>query len=236
MEEIRINKYLADKGMASRREVDKLIQAGKVFVNGEKALLGQKVKDTDEVTLQRKARVQMERNRQYLLFNKPKGIVTVNAQKGEQSIQDILKLDKGVVPIGRLDKESTGLILLTNDGRVTKKLLSPDSKQEKEYVVSVNKRISDTELKSLEDGLTLEDGLKTKPAKTKRLATNSFSITIQEGKRHQIRRMLAALRLEVKSLKRVRIANLILGSLAPGKLTALSKQESKDFLAFLGLR
>lgn len=232
---IRINKYLADKGLTSRREADQLIQAGKVFINNKKAVLGQKVDAKDSVLIQRDTRVQIQKSRQYLLFNKPKGIVTVNAKEGEREVKDIVQLDRGVVPIGRLDKNSSGLILLTNDGRVTKKLLSPDSHCEKEYLISVNKNIRPAILEKFEQGISLEDGYVTKPAKVKKLSDRSISITIHEGKRHQIRRMFAVLGYELRSLKRVRIANLKINGLSEGELVQLSANQKKEFLSFLGI-
>lgn len=196
---IRINKYLAERRYASRREADKLIVAGKVTINGRVAKLGDKVNLNDkvEVDLPKQAKI-------YLAFHKPRGL------KMEE-----IKAPAGVFPLGRLDKESEGLIIFTNDGRLTSKLLAPAAHQEKEYLVVVDKPLDGLDLKHLSQGVKIEN-YRTKPAKVERLDDNTFRIILTEGKKHQIRRMCAALGYQVQGLKRTRIAKLRLGNLRAG--------------------
>ncbi|MEZ4156407.1 MAG: pseudouridine synthase [Candidatus Paceibacterota bacterium] len=232
---IRINKYLANEGMCSRKEADRLIARGAVLINGKRAELGQKVEKGDEVSLKREAKKGFEKERAYLLFFKPKGIVTVNAQGSDKEIRDIVSLEKGVVPIGRLDKLSTGLVLLSNDGRITKKLLSPEFNHAKEYKVKVNKILRPGFLMHLEEGVTLEDGYKTKPAKVKKLGPKAFSISITEGKHHQIRRMCAIFGYEVEDLSRTAILGFRATDMKSGELKKLTKPEVAELLKALGI-
>lgn len=224
MSDIRINKRMADLGLASRREADALIAAGKVLVNGAPATLGQKVLETDDITLQGK---QIEK--QYLAYYKGRGIVTHSPDPGDTDIATKIKADYGLTclnPIGRLDKDSEGLILLTNDGRLTGPLTDPDAGQEKEYDVTVDKPINNWFLKHMRQGVEIE-GYKTKPATLTANPKNQkrFTITLTEGKKHQIRRMCAALGYQVQSLKRTRIVNVELGQLKPNQYRKLTKDE-----------
>jgi len=227
--EVRINKYLADESISTRREADKIISAGKVKINGRTAVLGDKVKPTDKVEVIKK----IKNNFTYYAYNKPRGIITHGAQKGEKDIISSIPL-KGVFPIGRLDKDSEGLIILTNDGRITDRLLNPKYEHEKEYVVKTRTPISERKLAIMERGMDLE-GIKTKPCKTKFLGEKSFSIILSEGQKHQIRRMCDALTLPIDSLKRVRIMNIEIGKLAPNEYRKIEGKELEDFLKSLNL-
>ncbi|MDO8601597.1 MAG: pseudouridine synthase [bacterium] len=234
---MRINKYMAAQKIASRREADRLIEAGSILLNGRKAVLGDKVKKGDKVELAQEAFKATQASRVYLAFNKPTGVVTHSPQEGEQAIEDILKYTKTkIFPLGRLDKESHGLILLTNDGRVTERLLSPELNHEKEYVVKVNKPLTEGTLSRLGRGIRLEDGEITKPAEVlSEPFIKTIRLVITEGKRHQIRRMLAALGYDVVDLRRVRIMNIELGDLALGAHREIKGAELKEFLKSLGL-
>ncbi|PIR38416.1 MAG: 23S rRNA pseudouridine synthase F [Candidatus Zambryskibacteria bacterium CG10_big_fil_rev_8_21_14_0_10_42_12] len=226
---MRINKYLAHTGIATRREADNLIEKGFVFVNGKKAVLGQTISKTDKVEVRRK-----QKNKYvYLAFNKPVGIVTHSPQGSEQEIKDILDI-KGVFPVGRLDKNSHGLIILTNDGRLTDKLLNPESGHEKEYLVTTKDKLRSSFKEKMEGGVKIE-GYTTKPTRVDILGENKFKIILTEGKRHQIRRMVVALFNEVRELCRIRIMNIKLGNLKPGEYRYLEGDELSRFLTALGI-
>lgn len=233
---VRINKYLADHGYASRREADVLVEQGKVLINGKKAVLGDKVSETDEVRVEG-----VEQGKKvYYAYYKPTGIVTVNAQEGEQEILDVTEFPEKVYPVGRLDKESEGLIIFTNDGRVVDALLNPDSQHEKEYSVHVNKDITHIFLRKMQDGIDIgvvgkTRHYKTKPALVRKTGKKTFDIVITEGKNRQIRRMCGALGYKVTSLKRFRITTVELGSLKAKQFKVLKGVELQKFLNSISL-
>lgn len=227
---IRINKYLAEKKICARREADKLISAGKVKVNGKKAELGQKVFENDKVSVEATGKKLI-----YIAFNKPKGVITHSPQMGEDSIKDIVNFD-GVFPLGRLDKDSCGLIILTNDGRVTDRLLNPEYEHEKEYIVRVSKPITGIFIKIMENGVKLDDGYVTKKCELNKISQDRFSIILTEGKKHQIRRMCAALGYSIKHLERRRIMNIKLNNIQPGDFREIKGKELEEFLMSLGLK
>jgi len=227
---MRINRYLALKGYATRRKADELVKANKVFLNGQRAVLGDLVHESDTVEVRGHEPL---RERLYFAYHKPEGIVTHGPQGDERDIQQSIKRTD-IFPIGRLDKKSRGLIILTNDGRITGPLLDPDTEHEKEYLVTVDKRVTNQFLKHMGRGVNIE-GYVTKPAQAKRESENVFSIILTEGKTHQIRRMCAALGYVVRDLKRVRILNIKLGSLKENQLRALKGRELNDFLQTLNL-
>jgi 23S rRNA pseudouridine2604 synthase len=221
---IRINRYLALHGYATRRKADELIERGLVTINGEAAKLGDMVKEGDAVSVKKK------KNRSkliYLAYNKPEGIVTHGPQGDEKDIAMSIKRHD-VFPLGRLDKKSHGLILLTNDGRVTGPLLDPDTHHEKEYEVTVDKKISNHFLKWMAKGVNIE-GYTTKPAAAEKVNDKKVRITLTEGKTHQIRRMCAALGYVVRDLKRVRILNIKLGRLKPNEYREIVGPELAAF-------
>jgi 23S rRNA pseudouridine2604 synthase len=228
-EGIRINKYLAMQGVSTRRDADKIIAAGKVTINGRKAILGDKVKDGDKVEILKKIR----NNFVYYAYNKSRGVITHSPQRDEKDIASSISL-KGVFPIGRLDKDSEGLIILTNDGRITDRLLNPKYVHEKEYVVKTRVPIKDYQLNTMEKGMVLE-GINTAPCKIKHIDENTFSITITEGQKHQIRRMCDALTLPIESLKRMRIMNIKLNNLKSNMYRKIEGEELKLFLKSLSL-
>jgi 23S rRNA pseudouridine2604 synthase len=225
----RINKYLAEKGISTRKAADKLIMAGKVIINGRKAVLGDKVEETDKVEISKK----IKNDFLYYAYYKPRGVITHSPQKGEKDILTSSGL-KGVFPIGRLDKDSEGLIILTNDGRITDRLLNPKYDHEKEYVVKTREPIKPFHLKVMEKGMDLE-GIKTKPAKTKFINEFTFSIIIREGQKHQIRRMCDALSLSIDSLKRIRIMNIKTDKLKNNQYRELKGEELDKLLKSLSL-
>lgn len=232
---IRINKYLAEQKIASRREADELIETGKVLVNGKKAKLGQQITENDKVEL-----VGKTKKYKYLAYYKGRGIITHSPSEGEVDIATRLKKDYGITdmsPIGRLDKDSEGLMILSNDGRLTGPLLDPEANHEKEYDVTVDKSVSAGFSKMMSLGVDIE-GYKTKPAKVRLNPKNNkrFRLIITEGKKHQIRRMCAALGFQVKSLKRVRIMNIELSNLKPNQYRKISGEELQILLKNLDIK
>lgn len=227
----RINAYMAHKGIASRREADAAIAAGLVFVNGKRAKLGDRVNPTDKVEVRGAAK-----EKYYVAYHKPIGIVSHSPRENEQGISDVFHFKVPLAPMGRLDKDSHGLIILTNDGRVTGRLLDADEGREKEYYVRVDKAVRSGFLQKLSEGITLEDGLKTKPARTKRMGERSFSIVLTEGKRHEIRRMCAAFDYRVLELCRTRVMDIRLGTMKPGEGRELTNAERTKFLDKLGIK
>lgn len=228
-DEMRINKYLANRGIATRKDADKLIEAGKVMINGRRAILGDKVRPTDKVEVTKK----LTKNFVYYAYHKPRGIITHSPQEGEKDITSSIPL-KGVFPVGRLDKDSEGLIILTNDGRITDRLLNPKYDHEKEYIVKTRVPVKESQLAIFEKGMELE-GIKTRPCKTKLLGEKAFSIIISEGQKHQIRRMCDALNLPIESLKRVRVMNIRLEKLTANDYREIKGEELKKLLTSLSL-
>lgn len=228
---MRINKYLAHNNYCSRREADCLIEEGKVRVNGSLAKLGDQVTETDVVTVDN---AEEQKSRVYYVYNKPLGVVTSNPHDYEEGIADILSLDD-VYPVGRLDKDSTGLVVLTNDGRLTKHLLDPDKEVEKEYEVRVQEKLQSNFARAMESGIDIGDYV-TKPCRVEVTGDSEFSIILTEGKNRQIRKMCNALRYTIKSLTRVRVATLHLGRLKIGEYRQIKGDELEDFLSELGLR
>ena len=228
-EGIRINKYLATQGVSTRRDADKLIEAGKVMINGRRAILGDKVKEGDKVEITRK----IKNNFVYYAYNKPRGVITHSPQRGEKDILTSVGLE-GVFPVGRLDKDSEGLIILTNDGRITDRLLNPKYDHDKEYIVKTRVPIKDSHLSVMEKGMELE-GINTAPCKTRLIDEKTFSITLSEGQKHQIRRMCDALTLPIENLRRVRVMNIKLGKLETNAYRKIEGEELNEFLKSLGL-
>lgn len=231
---MRINKYMALRGISTRRGADGLIERGFVTINGVKAILGDKVEREDKVEVRTKGK---QKEYVYLAYNKPKGVITHSPQHGEQDIKNALKVagyPSDVAPMGRLDKDSHGLILLTNDGRVTDRLLNPKSEHEKEYVVKTREELRSNFKEKMQAGVDIED-YKTKPCFVQIRGKKEFMITLTEGKKHQIRRMCVALHNDVVDLRRVRIMNIKLGSTPDGGFRPIEGSELAEFLRSLGL-
>jgi len=232
---IRINKYLADQKIASRREADALIADKKVLVNGKVAVLGQHINPGDKVEV-----VGATKKYLYLAYYKGRGVITHSPAAGEIDIITRLKKDysiTGVAPLGRLDKDSEGLILLTNDGRITGPVLDPEANHEKEYEVTVDKPVTGMFVKLMALGVDIE-GYRTKPATVVASPRNQkkFTLVITEGKKHQIRRMCAALGYQVQTLKRLRVMNIELGTLKPNQYRKIAGAELKELMTTLGLQ
>lgn len=226
---IRINKFLALKKIASRREADELIKKGQVRINGRIAVLGDMVSENDRVS------ANSQKKLHYYAYNKPAGVVTHSPQKGEKGIGDIVKFPQKVFPLGRLDKDSRGLIIMTNDGRMTDKLLNPEYEHEKKYIVRVNGEIKREFLLKMASGVKLDDGYVTKKCRLKKEAPEVFSIILTEGKKRQIRRMCSAFGYRVLDLERVKIMNISLLDIREGKFRAISGAELAKLKKDLGL-
>ena len=232
---MRLNKYLADAGLCSRREADRRIEAGRVTVDGSVATLGTQVEDGQEVMCDGRP-VSAKERAVILICNKPRGIVCTAEKREKDNIIDFIGYPIRVFPVGRLDKDSRGLILLTNDGELSDALMRSRNGHEREYEVTVNKSIDAAFVRSMSEGVTLKElDVTTLPAKVKKLSADSFSITLTQGLNRQIRRMCEALGYRVKDLKRIRIENLTLGDLAEGKYRELTEAEEAKLRERIGL-
>lgn len=228
---MRINKFLAMKNHSTRRGADELIKKNLVLINGRFAVLGDKVNEDDVVEVRGNKKAS---SYEYYAFNKPIGMLT-----------EAINIS-GLFPIGRLDKDSHGLIILTNDGRITDRLLNPKHVHDKEYIVKVKEKLRSNFKAKMEEGVQIENE-RTAPAKVKILGEKKFSVILTEGKKHQIRRMCSALFAEVEDLERIRIMNIELGppapdgtggragKLAPNQQRKIEGEELKTFLKSLGL-
>ena len=232
---LRLQKYLSQSGICSRRKAEEYILRGLVLINGVAATIGQSVDPAvDTVTINDEI-VQETNELVYYKINKPRGIITTCKQDGESSILDIVDIAERVFPIGRLDKDTTGLLILTNDGRLSNYLMHPRYEHEKEYSVETYGRIEDDELNTLSNGVMVL-GKMTAPAIIKRLASGKFAITITEGRNRQIRRMVETVGHGIKRLKRIRIENILLGSLEEGQYEPLSERELDGLFKKIGVK
>ena len=227
MKETRINKYLSEAGYCSRRAADKLIEDGRVTINGEVPLMGTKIVEGDVVKVDGKSVVKKDEKAVYLVLNKPRGIVcTTDTRVEKDNIIDFLNYPKRIFPIGRLDKASEGLILLTNDGDIVNKILRARNNHEKEYIVQVNKPIDKDFVKKMSRGVPILDTI-TRPCKVEQLSRVRFKIILTQGLNRQIRRMCEYLGYHVQQLKRVRIMNIHL-DLPNGKFREMTKEEFRE--------
>ena len=233
---IRIQKFLSEAGACSRRTGEKHILTGEVTVNGKVVTaLGTKVDPAVDTVHLKGVRVQKADRLVYVMLNKPTGVVTSCEHRGEPVVTDLVDLPQRLFPVGRLDKESTGLLLLTNDGRIHHRLSHPSFDHEKEYDVSVQRTIDDAALEALRQGMRL-DGAMTRKARVKRIAARRFRIVLKEGKNRQIRRMVGKVGNRVARLHRIRVSDLKLGRLGKGEWRHLTTDEVRRLLNRLELR
>jgi pseudouridine synthase len=227
---MRLQKFLSAAGVCSRRHGENYIQAGRVRVNGSPAtVLGTQVDpEKDRIEVDGK-KVTLRTRHIYLALNKPKGYVTSCSHPGETVVMDLIDLPQRLFPVGRLDKDTTGLLLLTNDGRLHHRLSHPSFDHEKEYEVTVERPITDSVLERLSTGVQLK-GAMTRPANIRRLSGHRFKMVLQEGRNRQIRRMVKKVGYRVVRLKRIRVANIHLGRLPIGAWRYLSPKEEKDLV------
>ena len=224
----RLNKAIAETGYCSRRGADKLIEEGRVKVNGESVGLGVKVTDADEISVNGEV-VTKKDERVYLVFNKPTGITCTTDTAIQGNIISYINYPFRIFPIGRLDKPSEGLIFLTNDGDIVNKILRSRNNHEKEYIVGVNKKVTDWFIKKMSNGIPILDTV-TKKCKVEKIDDYSFRIILTQGLNRQIRRMCEYLDFDVRSLKRVRIMNIELGDLKKGEIRTFNSSEMEGLL------
>lgn len=222
-DEVRLNKYISETGFCSRREADKLIEQGRVKIDGVKASTGMKVSKGQSVYVDGKP-LKVENELVYIALNKPVGITCTTESKIKGNIVDFINHEKRIFPIGRLDKDSQGLIFMTNDGDIVNKILRAGNNHEKEYIVTVNKTITDEFIKGMSNGVPIL-GTVTKKCLVKKESKNSFRIILTQGLNRQIRRMCEYFGYEVKKLERIRIMNVSLGNLKIGSWRYLTKKE-----------
>lgn len=227
-EEIRLNKFLSDAGFCSRREADRLIEKGKVFVNDKSALMGQKVTINDVVRVDNQV-ITREEERILIAFNKPVGIECTSDEANPDNIIDYIGYHKRIYPIGRLDKNSQGLILLTNDGSLVNNILKASNYHEKEYVVTVDKPLTEDFIQKMSSGVKILDTV-TRPCKVTEVNKHTFHIILTQGLNRQIRRMCKELGYNVQKLKRIRIMNIELGNLQIGKYRDVTEDELKEMI------
>lgn len=219
---MRINKLLSNYGYCSRKEVSRLIEDKRIIVNGKLCEQGQWVEESDDILLDGE-KVQKKEN-VYIALNKPKGIVCTSSREIKDNIIDFLNYKDYVFPVGRLDKDSEGLILMTNDGELANMILSSESYHEKEYTVTLDKDFDDEFIYKMSNGVNIL-GTVTRPCKVKRINNNTFNIILTQGLNRQIRRMCKAFGYNVIKLERIRIVNIISKGIGPGKWRYLTKEE-----------
>jgi 23S rRNA pseudouridine2604 synthase len=229
---MRINRYFTDRGICSRREADRWVEAGRVSINGRVAVHGDRINEGDQVCVDGKAVEPVEKQPVILAFNKPIGVECTSDPEVENNIISAVNYPERVFHIGRLDKMSEGLILLTNIGDIVNKILRRRYGHEKEYVVILDHPISDSQIRELRHGVELDDGL-TAPCEVVRMGTQRIKMVLTEGRNRQIRRMAEALGFRVLRLKRIRVMNIELGDLPKGKWRPLSASETKTLMGEL---
>ena len=237
METTRLNKYLAQCGVCSRREADKLIEAGKVFVNGQVADMGCKVTEEDEVRVGKKV-LGGKAKTVVLAFYKPVGVTCTEKDKyAEKIINDYINYPVRVTYAGRLDKDSEGLLLLTNDGNLINAVMRGANGHEKEYIVKVNQEVTDTFVEEMRKGVYLKElEIKTRPCQVEKIGKYTFRIVLTQGLNRQIRRMCKTLGCQVTHLKRVRVMNVLLGNLLPGKYREVTGEELEELYRSVGMQ
>lgn len=222
---IRLNKYLSSSGICSRREADELIAQNKITINGKTALMGEQITGDEQICIMGKPIKKAENAHIYIALNKPRGIVCTT-KNDKNNVIDYLHLDRRVFPVGRLDKDSEGLLLLTSDGDIVNRMMRSANAHEKEYHVRVNRPVDQHFIEKMSAGIFLEElGVTTRPCRVWQTGQYTFSIILTQGLNRQIRRMCQSLGYRVTTLKRYRIMNIELGSLPTGKWRELTQEE-----------
>lgn len=227
--EVRINKYLADAGVASRRQADKLVESGQVTINGVKAKNADRVQPQDVVCVKGK-RIYTQDEKHVVAFYKPEGVTCTKKDKyAKVTIDDVFRYPLRLNYAGRLDKDSTGLLIMTNDGELIDRMMRARNHHEKEYVVKVNQKITPEFIAKMSEGVYLEElDVTTRPCKVTKEGEHTFRIILTQGLNRQIRRMCESLGCRVETLKRVRVMNIVLGDLKPGMHRKIEGDELKE--------
>ena len=229
---VRLNKFISESGLCSRREADRLIEAGRVLVDGSVAVSGQKVSEKQEVLVDGK-HISKEEEMVLLAVNKPRGVVcTTDKRWGDQTVEELIHYPKRVFYMGRLDKDSQGLLLMTNNGEILNKMMRAGNYHEKEYLVTINKPVTLEFLNAMRSGVPILDTV-TRPCTVKKVSHDTFRIVLTQGLNRQIRRMCEALGCRVTFLKRLRVMNVELGDLQPGEYREVKGKEREALLASL---
>lgn len=226
---MRINKLLSNKGICSRRQARRLIEEKRIWVNGELCIPGQWVEETDEIRIDHELIV--EREKVYMVLNKPVGITCTASEDVKDNIIDFVNYPEYIFPVGRLDKDSRGLILLTNDGELANQILASENNHEKEYIVTLDKAFGDVFVKGMSEGVII-GGVKTRPCKVSPISEDTFSITMTQGLNRQIRKMSKVFGYNVVRLERIRILHIKIGDLAYGQwrmLTEIERDELRKY-------
>ncbi|KAF4319905.1 hypothetical protein G195_006859, partial [Phytophthora kernoviae 00238/432] len=228
---LRINKFISETGFCSRREADRLVESGKVTINGVTAELGSQAEDGDDVRINGQP-IKEKRKHVYIALNKPVGITSTTERHIQGNIVDFVGHKERIFPIGRLDKDSEGLILMTNDGDIVNRILRAEGRHEKEYIVTVDRAVTPSFLRGMSTGVKIL-GEMTLPCTVTRISDRVFRIILTEGKNRQIRRMCSAFGYEVRKLKRIRIMNIHLGEQATGTWRELTPAEKSELSSLL---
>ena len=225
---VRLNKYISEAGLCSRREADRLIEAGRVQVDGKTAVSGQKVSDNQEILVDGKS-ISKEEEMVLLAVNKPRGVVcTTDKRWGDQTVEELIHYPKRVFYMGRLDKDSEGLLLMTNNGEILNKMMRAGNYHEKEYLVRVNRPVTEAFLNGMAKGGIPVQEQQTRPCKVEKTGERTFRIILTQGLNRQIRRMCEYFGYQVVKLKRIRIMNIMLGDLPTGSYREISREEQEE--------
>ena len=225
---VRLNKYISEAGLCSRREADRLIEAGRVQVDGKTAVSGQKVSDNQEILVDGKS-ISKEEEMVLLAVNKPRGVVcTTDKRWGDQTVEELIHYPKRVFYMGRLDKDSEGLLLMTNNGEILNKMMRAGNYHEKEYLVRVNRPVTEAFLSGMAKGGIPVQEQQTRPCKVEKTGERTFRIILTQGLNRQIRRMCEYFGYQVVKLKRIRIMNIMLGDLPTGSYREISREEQEE--------
>ncbi|MBQ1681244.1 MULTISPECIES: pseudouridine synthase [Agathobacter] len=236
MESVRINKYLSEAGICSRREADRQLEAGNIYINNQMAKPGDRVNPGDEVRVNGQV-VHRKEAPVLLAFYKPVGIVCTAQKREKQNVIDYINYETRIYPVGRLDKESEGLLLLTNQGELSNRIQKARNYHEKEYIVTVNRNISESFLNGMSHPVPLAElNTSTRPCKVRQIDKRTFSIILTQGLNRQIRRMCDYFGYRVVKLKRIRVMNIVLDGLQPGEYRKIEGEEYETLLSLLGLK
>lgn len=234
-EPVRLNKFISEAGVASRRAADRMVEEGRVTINGKVAVLGDKVSDSDKVCVDGKPISKVDDDI-ILVFHKPRGITCTSSPDDKNNVIDYIGYPKRIYSIGRLDKDSEGLLLLTNNGELANEIMRSRGEHEKEYIVTVNKPINQEFVKKMSGGVPILDGRVTKKCKVEKITDVTFRIILKQGLNRQIRRMCEFCGYDVKRLVRVRVMNIELGDLKEGRYRDITKRERTELFNQLGMK